>query len=179
MKIQKDQIQVNDEVVLTLGKSEAKGPVTRRQTNNAGEVVAVWLPAFEKSFWLSPEATNVEEWGRPVWTVASADRPEVDRGVIITAETDGGHRRRVFGTKGVQYGDQVYPYVDEHGNLLKYNELRNIEVEPDWKAAVDVYARHEQRLDGILRQWRAVLASDPRKVDLSLVISDVEGALKP
>lgn len=159
MKIQKDQIQVNDEVVLTLGKSEAKGPVTRRQTNNAGEVVAVWLPAFEKSFWLSPEAVNVEEWGRPVWTVASAERPEVARGVVITAETDGGSRRRVFGTAGVEVDGYSYPYVDEHGNLLNAAELRNIEVEPDWKAAVDVYARthHELRayLDGARMSPRA------------------------
>jgi len=176
MIIEQSDIKVNDEVVLTHNRSEARGPVTRVQKSDGGSVVAVWLPGWEKSFWLSPEAVNAEEWGRPVWSVVSAERPDVAPAIVVTAETDGGGRRRVFGTAGVHVDTVVYPWVDEHGNLLMHDELRNIEPEPDWKAAVDVYARTQHALrrvvdaaDGISPKARKALTE---VLDQALDVAD-------
>lgn len=180
MQIQQNDIQVNDEVVLVHHTTEMKSIVSRVRKAD-GVVTGVWLPGFEHAFSFASEATSVEEWGRPVWSLISAERPDVQPAIVITAETEGGGRRRVFGTAGVHVEDVVYPWVDEHGNLLMHGELRNIEAEPDWKAAVDVYARTQHSLrrvvdaaDGISPKARKALTE---VLDQALDVADGPAAL--
>jgi hypothetical protein len=81
--------------------------------------------------------------------VVERPAPRFWRGQVGTAESSPGiSRRRVFHNAGVVIEGETYTWVDEHGNLLKDDEIVDFQPEPtpDLAAAVDAYARHIQRI---------------------------------
>lgn len=148
----KDDLRVGDEARFVHGKSALQGPIRAlTQGADGGPIISVTIEGFEHSITIHDHAAR----GSWLWAFDGAERPvpEPEVGQTGTArinyleiETAGARGTWVLRSDG---GDElVFAVHRPVGSTVRVprTAVSNFQPDPDYRAAVDAYARHVRRI---------------------------------
>jgi hypothetical protein len=189
MKItDKDQLSMNDRATLSFRESQASGPVIEiRRRGDA--VIWVRLAGHPAPFMMVQEAVTAEEWGQYVWRLQGAERfdrrpqlGDVGTARVRVTDTPVWHEARGTWVRRKSDSEELAFRLHEpigHVGMVRLPFIMDYKPDatPDFAAAVDAYARKEQRLGVVKAGWHSVLRQAPSAtISLADVVRDIEKA---